>query len=65
MLEDRGFFFGGVGCVAFLPEELSCSYEGSWVLELPSDDIGPLVEEQWEVSMGSNPLCIRWVHNGL
>ena len=51
--------------MALLPKELSCSDERSWVLELPSDDIGPLVEEQWEVSVGSDPLGIRWVHNGL
>jgi len=65
VLENGGLFFGSVGCMALLPEELSCSDEGGWVLELPSDDIGPLVEEQWEVSMGSDPLCIGWVHNGL
>jgi len=65
VLENTGFFFGSVSGMALLPEELSCSDERSWVLELPSDDIGPLIEEQWEVSVGSDPLGIRWVHNGL
>jgi hypothetical protein len=34
----------GMSSVAFLPKELSGSDEGSWMLELPPDDIGPLVE---------------------
>jgi len=37
--------------VAFLPEEFSRSNEGCWMLELPSDDIGPLVGEQGQITM--------------
>lgn len=39
-----GFLLGGVGGVSLLPEEFSGSDEWGGVLELPSDDIGPLVQ---------------------
>jgi hypothetical protein len=38
-----GFLEGSVCCVAFLPKELSSSDEWCRMLELPTNDIGPLI----------------------
>jgi hypothetical protein len=54
-----------MGSMAFLPEEFSGSDEWSWMLELPSDDIGPLIEFEGEVSVALNPVGICWIHDGL
>ena len=51
--------------MAFLPEELSGSDEWGWVLEFPSDDVGPLVELEWEVSVTLDPVGVSWIHDGL
>ena len=45
VLEHGSVLFSSVGSVTFLPEELTSADERSRVLELPSDDIGPLVKE--------------------
>lgn len=39
-----GLLLGGVDGMSLLPEELSRSDEWSWVFELPSDDVGPLID---------------------
>ena len=54
-----------MGCVSLLPKELSGPGEGSWMLELPSDDIGPLVQLEWKVSVALDPVGIGWVHDCL
>jgi len=54
-----------MSCVALLPQELSCSDERSWMLELPSDDICPLVQLQRKISMTLDPFSICRVHDGL
>ena len=59
------FFKSGVGGMAFLPKELSGSNEGSGVLELPSDDVGPLIQFQGKVSMTLDPIGVCWIHDGL
>ncbi len=51
--------------MAFLPEEFSGSDERSGVLEFPSDDVGPLVELEWKVSVALDPVGIGWIHDGL
>ena len=51
--------------VALLPEELTGSNEGSWVLELPADNVRPLVYLEGQVSMGVDPLLKGWVNDGL
>lgn len=69
MLEDlldefSCLFKGGVHGMTLLPEELSGPDEWSWMLELPADDVGPLVKLQWQVPMRSHPLCVGWIHDG-
>lgn len=54
-----------VCCVALLPEEFASPKEGGRVLELPPHDVGPLVDFQWEVTVGVDPLCERRLHDGL
>jgi hypothetical protein len=54
-----------MGSMAFLPEEFSGSDEWSWMLELPSDDIGPLIEFEGKVSVALDPVGISWIHDGL
>ena len=41
-----GFFFGGVGGVAFLPEELAGSQEQLGGFGFPADDVAPLINLQ-------------------
>ena len=55
---------GGVHGVTFLPEEFPGSDEWSWMLELPADDVGPLVKLQWQVPVRSHPLRVSWIHDG-
>jgi hypothetical protein len=64
-LELSGALVGCVSSMAFLPEELACADEWSGVLELPSDNVGPLVDEKGQVAMRANPLCETGVHDGL
>ena len=54
-----------MGGMTFLPEELSGSDEWGWVLEFPSDDVSPLVELEWEVSVALDPVSVSWIHDGL
>merc|ERR1740139_872609 len=58
-------FGGGVASVSFLPEELSGADEGSGMLELPPNNIRPLIDHHRQVSMRVNPLSKRRVHNSL
>ncbi len=51
--------------VTFLPEEFPGSNEGSWVLEFPSHDVGPLIQLQGQVTVASDPLLEGWVHDRL
>ena len=51
--------------MAFLPEELSCANEGCGVLELPTDDVGPLVDQKGQVTVRSDPLGETRVHDCL
>lgn len=64
-LELGGVLGGGVSSVTFLPKELAGANERCWVLELPSDDIGPLVGKQGQVTVRSDPLGERGIHDGL
>lgn len=60
-----GLFLGGERGVSLLPQELSASEEGNRVLELPTNDVRPLVELEGKISVGSDPLSKGWVHDGL
>lgn len=51
--------------VALLPEELSRSDEWRGVLELPPHHIGPLVRQQGQVTMRTNPFRERRIHDCL
>ena len=51
--------------VTFLPQKFTCSNEWSRVLELPSDDVSPLIEFKRKISMTLNPVCVGRIHNGL
>ena len=44
VLEHSSILLRCVCCMPLLPEELTSANEWRWVLKLPSDDIGPLVE---------------------
>ena len=44
--------------MSFLPKEFSGSDEWCWILEFPSNNIGPLVKFQWEISVRLNPFSI-------
>ena len=44
----HGFFSGGMGGVAFLPEEFGGAEEETRA-HFPADDVGPLVDEQREI----------------
>ena len=50
---------------AYLPEELYGTNEGGGVLELPTDDVGPLVETERKITMTTNPTSVSGVHDGL
>ena len=65
MLELGSLLSGCMRCVALLPEELTGSDEGSGVLELPTDDIGPLVGQERQVTMRADPLAETGVHDCL
>ena len=54
----------GVRGVPLLPQEFERAYGGPRA-HLPAMDIGPLVELQWEVSPGLDPLREHVVHDGL
>ena len=53
-----------VSGVTFLPEELTCADERCGVLELPSDHIGPLVSQEGQITMGSDPFGETGIHDG-
>jgi hypothetical protein len=65
MGKNAGLFQCSVGSVALLPEELSCADKGGWVFKLPSDNVGPLVEQEGQITMAVDPLRKTRVHNGL
>ena len=54
-----------MGSVALLPEELSRSDEWGGVFELPSDNIGPLIQLQRQVSVTGDPFGVGGIHDGL
>ena len=49
--------------MSLLPQELAASDEGRRVLELPTDDIGPLVELERQVAVAADPLGVVRVHH--
>jgi hypothetical protein len=51
--------------MTFLPEKFSGSDEWSGVLEFPSDNVGPLIELKWEISVALDPVGVGWIHDGL
>jgi hypothetical protein len=59
------FLKSSMGCMAFLPKELSCSNERGWMLKLPSYNISPLIQLKREVSVTLDPIGISRIHNCL
>ena len=53
---DDGLVLGFVGGVAFLPEKLSGAEEKAGP-HFPAHDVGPLVDEEWEVAVRLDPAC--------
>ena len=51
--------------MSFLPQELPGSDEWSWMFEFPSNDVGPLVELEWQVSVTLDPIGVSWIHDSL
>mmetsp|Transcript_7354 Transcript_7354/g.13573 ORF Transcript_7354/g.13573 Transcript_7354/m.13573 type:complete len:268 (-) Transcript_7354:128-931(-) len=51
--------------VTLLPKEFSASYKRSWVLELPANDVTPLIQTHWQVSVAADPGCVKGVHDSL
>ena len=63
--ERVGFCVRGVGGMSLLPEELACANKWRGVLELPTHNVSPLVEQERQVTVRVNPLAERRIHNGL
>ena len=63
--KGRGVLLCCVSCVALLPQELSRPNERSWMLELPSDHVGPLIDFERQISVRVDPFGERWVHDRL
>ena len=63
VLEHGGILFGCMRGMTLLPKELTSTNERRRVLELPSYDIGPLVEEQGQVTVRPDPLGVGRVHD--
>ena len=59
-----GIVMTDMGRVALLPEELPSAKEGSRVLELPPNDVGPLIELEGQVAMALDPVREGGVHDG-
>ena len=60
-----GLIVGGVGGVSLLPKEFPSSQKWGGVLELPSNDVTPLVELEGKVAVGRYPVAEGRVHDGL
>ena len=59
-----GFFAGGVGGVAFLPEKLACTQEQFGGFGFPAYDVAPLVNFKRQIPPAANPLAKHGVHYG-
>ena len=59
-----GLLSRGECSVTFLPKKLSGPQERGWMLELPSNDVAPLIEAQWEIAMTLNPFGVGRIHDG-
>ncbi len=46
----------GVHRVTLLPQELNRAQEGTWT-QLPAHDVGPLIDQQWQIAPRAHPLC--------
>mmetsp|Transcript_28833 Transcript_28833/g.52959 ORF Transcript_28833/g.52959 Transcript_28833/m.52959 type:complete len:435 (-) Transcript_28833:189-1493(-) len=64
--EDLGLSLSlrGKGSVALLPQEFTGADEGSGILELPTDNISPLVKTEGKITVTANPLTVVRVHDG-
>ena len=58
-----GFLGGGVGGVAFLPEELGGPEEQAGA-HLPTDHVGPLVDQQGQVAVAGDPVAVGVPNDG-
>mmetsp|Transcript_12635 Transcript_12635/g.46666 ORF Transcript_12635/g.46666 Transcript_12635/m.46666 type:complete len:337 (+) Transcript_12635:2355-3365(+) len=47
-----------------LPQELARADERRGILELPPDDVAPLIQLQRQIPVTANPLCVERVHDG-
>lgn len=61
---DISIFISGMCRMSFLPQKFSTAKERSWILELPSDNITPLIQFEWQVTMTLDPIRKGWVHDG-
>lgn len=57
------FFLSNMSRVSFLPEKFSCPYKWSWMLKLPSYNIGPLVDEYGKISVRLHPIGKCRIHD--
>jgi len=60
----HGFLLGGVGGVAFLPQEFGGAQEEAGA-HLPAHHVGPLVDQQRQVAVGAHPLAVHVTDDGL
>ena len=51
------FGFGFVHGVAFLPEEFRCAQKQARP-HFPADDVGPLIDQDWQVAIGLHPFRV-------
>mmetsp|Transcript_4968 Transcript_4968/g.12067 ORF Transcript_4968/g.12067 Transcript_4968/m.12067 type:complete len:440 (+) Transcript_4968:100-1419(+) len=65
----ENFLLGGrlvcKSSVALLPQELSCPQEGCRLLHLPADHAAPLVQLDWQIPVGLNPVGVGRIHGSL
>jgi hypothetical protein len=53
-----------MGCVTLLPQELTSSQKWSGVLEFPSDNVGPLIQLERQITVTLDPITKGRVHDG-
>mmetsp|Transcript_34071 Transcript_34071/g.71682 ORF Transcript_34071/g.71682 Transcript_34071/m.71682 type:complete len:431 (+) Transcript_34071:797-2089(+) len=56
---------GSMGRVSLLPQKFARAQERRGILELPSHDVGPLVQLERQVAMAANPIRKGGVHDRL
>ena len=54
---SNGFFSGRMGCMPFLPKKFCCPQEQTGS-HFPANNIRPLVDQQWQITVGLDPVFV-------